>query len=371
MTEQELQDALQQKVDALKEHINDGPIADLKADIQGLNEKIEERRQSFRPQGQTFLQPFIQKASKAIPAFKQSGKQSFELELKVAEDMGLTSTTGAGVVIGDRMPGIHSEPARRPVLMDYILTGTTNSDKVTWVEANTKEGAPAFKKEFETFPLRSWETVQKTAYVKKLTVYSSFSREILEDLEGFQSEVRRDLMERIQIVLETNVLRGDEGAEAQAELKGILEYAQAWNNGTFTVTDPNVYDVIAVGINQIKKEHHNPNVILMSPSTAMQMNLTKDDNGNYVTGQNSLPVVTTTLLSDGEMLIMDGMKAMFKWRRNWVMEMTDSHGTEFIKDMFTIRLSGRGALVIKDTDAKAFVHVTSVDDAITALTPSS
>jgi HK97 family phage major capsid protein len=375
-----IQKELQKKIDELKEKMKQDAELNVKEDLQvhinNLNEKIEEMRgYSFTTTKQgSFLSPFVEKAAKAIPNFKQHGKQSFELELKsspTAESMGLTSTTGAGVVVGDRIPGIHSEPARRPIMLDYILSGTTNSDKVTWVESTDKAGEPAFKKEFEEFPQRSWQTVQKTAYVKKMAVYSNFSREILEDLEGFQNELRRDLMERIQLILDTNILRGDEGGAAEAELKGILEYAQAWDNGTFTVADANVYDVIAVAKTQIKKEHHNPNVILMSPDTAMRMNLTKDDNGNYVAGKNELPVVTSTLLSDGEMLIMDGTKAQFKWRRNWTMEMTDSHDQDFTKDMFTVRLTGRGVLVIKDTDAKAFVHVTSVDDAITALTPSS
>jgi hypothetical protein len=91
-------------------------------------------------------------------------------------------------------------------------------------------------------------------------------------------------------------------------------------------------------------------------------------NGTQVEG---LPVITNTLLGPTEILIMDGTKAQFLWKRNWQLELSDSHSENFAKDVLAVRLTGRGVLKIKNTDAKAFVHVADYTDAIAALTPSS
>jgi HK97 family phage major capsid protein len=370
---------LQPLVDKLKNYVDD-KNAELKTGLENLNDRMTIGKPLAR--SGSWIDPIVSKAGKSVDTFKNHGKTSFDVEIKsaaTAVDFGLTTTTGAGVVVADRLPGIASEPVRTPTLLETIVTGTTNSDRVTWVEKTDEAGDPAFRKEFETFPQRSWKTTMKTAYCKKLTVFSDYSREILEDVADFEQELRRDLVEKTRLALESNILNGEGGAEADQDLKGILEYAQAWGNGTFTVDAPSVYDVLSVAINQIKTEHHNPNVIMMHPSTAMQMELTKDDNGQYVTPPfvtasgtiKGLPIVTTTLLNEGEALVMDGTRARFLWRRNWTMEISDSHGDNFVEDTFTVRLTGRGALVIKDTDAKAFVHVADIDTAIVALTAAS
>ena len=360
--------------------------AGLKDEVQAQLDKLNEKFESLRlteKQANNLVDLAVSEVKGLVDTYKEKGhKSSKEIAYKVAtpEVFGLTTTTGAGIPLEDREPGLNYAPKRAPLMLDLILTGSTNSDVISWIEKTDEVGAPAFRKEFEEFPKRSWKTVVRNTLVKKIAVLAEYSKEILEDVDFFQAELRRDLVEQIQLVLDTNILRGEGGASDDQDLKGILEYAQAWTNGTFTVAKPSLYDVIAVGVNQIREQHHNPTVIVMRPKTAMRMKLTKDDNGNYVmppfTAANGvsvegLPVVTNTLLSDGEILIMDGTKAQFLWKRNWILELSDSHDDNFAKDILAVRLTGRGALKVKNTDAKAFVHVADVDDAITALTPSS
>lgn len=351
--------------------------------ITSLNEKFELMKTEQKA-NESVVDAITKDLVPMLKDLKETGRAVVkEITVKsdpVAVSMGVTTTTGAGVIQADHQLGINYAPQRQPMILNTILNGTTNSDTVTWVEKTDEVGAPAFKKEFETYPKRSWKTVLRTALVKDVTVYAEYHKNILEDLSGFDAELKRDLVEQIQLTLDTNLLRGEGGTSSDADHKGILEYAQVWDNGTFTVTDPQIYDVIAVGVNQVRKEHHNPTVICMSPSTAMQMKLTKDDNGNYVmppfvaaNGINvdGLPVLTNTLFNDGEILIMDGGKAEYKWRRNWTLEVTNSHAENFVKGVITVTLTGRGVLKIKTTDAKAFVHIASVSTAITALTPAS
>lgn len=352
---------------------------DLQHQIDKLNEKYDHSMITPNSVEKSVFMDTVLKAMKDNTGdLKKHGKVSTELVIKSGpEAMGTTTTTGAGVIIGDREPGIHSEPKRRPSILSAIATGTTDSDSVTWVERTNEQGEPAFKKEFETMPLRSWETVERKAYVKKIGVTSEYSREILEDLDGFQNEVRRDLLEKVNLLLDNELLNGTGGAEGDATIKGILEHAQSWDSGTTKVDDPSIYDVIAVGANQIEVEHHTGNTVCMHPTTYLEMSLTKDKEGKYLqppfsTGRviSGLNVITTTLFNPGELLIMDSQKAKYFFRRAWTLEMTDSHDDNFTKDVITVKLTGRGVLRIKNTDAKAFVFVSDINAAISALAGS-
>ena len=377
-------DEINQKHDDLKANFAEKAITDdIQSQIENLNEKLEAMKLT-RKEAETFVDAAIKEATPLLQAFKEKGHAvQKEISIKsapTAVSLGLTTTTGAGVVESDRETGIQYSPKRAPLMLDVILSGTTNSNSVSWVEKTDEAGAPTFRKEFETFAKRSWKTIVRTALVKKIAVYSEHSKEILEDLDGFQAELRRDLVEQIQLELDKNILRGTGGGADDADHKGILEYAQAWSNGTFTVANPTLYDVLAVAVNQIRKEHHNPTVILMNSTTQMRMKLTKDKNENYVlppfsaaNGVNveGLPVITNNLFNDNEVLVMDGSRAQFMWKRNWTLEVTNSHSDNFVKDVITVSLTGRGVLKVKNIDVKAFVHIADVNDAITALTPSS
>lgn len=407
---EEIQKALQEKIDALKKNVKEQTVdkesfetsvkelkdlheglsekyveksivEDLNKQIEGLNEKVEAMKQT-KKQAESFVDLAVKNASDLLKSYKEKGhKVGTDMNLKDVIDMGTSNAITGQIPMDDREPGLNYEPRRQPVMLNLIQSGSTNSDTVSWVEKTDQEGAPAFKKEFEVYPSRSWKSVLRTEAVKKIGVLAEYSSEITEDVDYFESELRRDLVEMIQLELDKKIWEGDGG---DTEIKGIKEHVQAWSNvfgtDTITVAEPSIYDVLAVAVNQIRVEHHNPTVIVMSPTTAMEMKLTKDENHNYVMPPfaaangvqvEGLPVVTNTLLDNGEILVMDGSKAQFLWKRNWRLEISDSHDANFAKDMLAVRLTGRGVLKVKNTDAKAFVHVADVSDAITAMTPSS
>ena len=353
---------------------------ELQTQIDKLNEKYD-AMQLTEKQAEGFADHLIKSMPKMIEMYKDRGKATSDFTMKSGpETMSVINTTGDGVVLEDRMPGINYAPERQPALLQVIRTSTTNSDTVTWVEKTDEQGEPAFKKELETYPQRSWKTIKRSALVKAIAVFAEYTREAMEDVDGFVAEVRRDLVEQIRLVLDANILNGTGGGSADADHKGILEIAQAWDNDGFGLAKANIYDVLAVAINQVQIEHHQPTGIMMHPSLAMAMKLTKDDNGNYVIPPFSaangvrvdgLPVITNTLFDKKEILVMDSNKADYKIKRDWQLLMSDSHAENFTKGVITVTLTGRGALVIKNVDYKAFVHVSDYKTAITALTSAS
>jgi len=381
---QPVNDKVKQLEEMLGEKKEDSqPVYKMAEDIQAQVDKLNEKLEAFNhtgKQAETFADQLIQKAPDLVSQYNEKKHGKIELNLKTSPiDMGLTTAITGQIPQAEREPGIAHEPKRQPLLLSLIRTGTTNSNKLEWIEKETELGEPAFKAEFESYPKRSWKSKVASTDVKKLGVLAEYSKEILEDVDYFQAELRRDLVEQLQFVLDKNILEGDGNSD---DLVGIkeLDDTLTWDNDDFQVANPSLYDVIAVGVNQVETAHHNPSVIMMHPKTAMTMKLTKDDNNNYVMPPfaaangvrvEGLPVVTNTLMGEKEIIIMDGSVAQLVWKRNWTIDISDSHGENFDKDVLAVRLSGRAALKIKGTDAKAFCILSDYDTAITALTPSS
>lgn len=349
----ELQKALQDQIDELTK----------KADK--MNEKGDNVVSIDTQLRKLITKEFVKDARSQAKGRK--GTTTFELEMKSPITMNVTQGgTDGQIPLTQREPGINYAPQRRPFVLDYIVNGVAASNDVSWVEKYGEEGEPAFKKELEKFPQRSWKHKVVSTKVKKVPVYAKYSNEALEDVDYFIGEVRRDIVEQLELVIDKEVLKGtsDSDSFSVAGLKGVLEYAQVWDSDGKTVADATTYDVLAVAINQIIEEHHTPNVIFMHPSDVLEMRLSKDKNGNYImppfaaaNGQtiDNVQIVTNTGMDKGEFLAMDGSKAAALWKRAIELKMFEQNEDDALHDLFTVTGTARLALRVKGTDAKAFV----------------
>jgi HK97 family phage major capsid protein len=351
-------DALQSQIDTMIKNIEDL--------------KTGNKKTATNPMGE-IVNGFVELAKE----MKEKGqpKVSKSMELKTVIDMGLTTAITGQIPQAEREPGIAYEPEQPLSLLNVIPTGTTTSNKLEWVEKTDEQGNPAFRAEFLAAPQRSWKSIVRSTDVQKLTVFSEFSKEILEDVDYFRSEVYRDLSTQMRLKLESSVY---EGNGTPPELKGILEYTQAWDNDGNKLeagVSANIYDVIGAAITQIGKEHHTANVVMVNNWLFRKMRWTKDSNNNYIIppfvsgGQTieNLRVVVTELVDDNELLVCDMTKAQLYIKKDLVLEMFDQHAENAIKDILVVKATMRAALKIKNTDAKAFVYCDDVAAAITAL----
>jgi HK97 family phage major capsid protein len=308
---------------------------------------------------------------------KEKGVNSVkkDMQLKTAIDMGLTTAITGQIPQAEREPGIAYAPEQPLSLLNVIPTGTTSSNKLEWVEKTDENGLPAFRAEFLAAPQRSWKSIVRSTDVSKLTVYSEFSKEILDDVDYFRSEVYRDLSTQMRLKLESSAYSGD---GTPPELKGVLEYAQPWDNDGNKLeagVSANIYDVIGAAVTQIGKEYHTANVVMVNNWLFRKMRWTKDSNNNYIIppfvsgGQTieNLRVVITELVDDNCLLVADINKAQLYIKKDLVLEMFDQHAENAIKDIVVVKATMRAALKIKNTDAKAFVYCDDVAAAITAL----
>ena len=312
---------------------------------------------------------FAQEAKTALTKLKESGTKSIvhNFEAKDATIMGVGQgyNSGAGVVLEHREDGIHQQNYRRPVLLNYMYGSLTGSDTITWVEKENEDGTPLFKKELETAPLRKYKLARKTSPVRKIMVASHYSREAMDDIQGFVSELERDLSEKARDVLDRKIWGGVGDDTEILGLKNYLHIQDIEPPYNYQIENASVLDAIAVGVKQIREEHYNPSVVVVSPQTFLDMRLTKSTDGQYIlppyqsgsgASFDGIPVVVNTLLDPYELFIMDGSAATFYWRKMWTLEVSDSHGDYFLDDVLTIKLTARGALRVRDCDQKAFAY---------------
>jgi HK97 family phage major capsid protein len=379
MTDNELKREVDKIAEGLNKKFEDSERRnkDLQEQIDELTKRSDKFNVTPGRVNKNFGTVLEKEAKTALTKMKEAGNKTYIHEFK-SDIMGVGQgyNSGAGVVLEDREPGIHQAPLRKPVILDYIPQGTTTSDTVSWLEKTSIDGVPLFKKELETAPLRKYKLARKTRGVKKIMVASHYSREAMEDIDGFVAELRRDLLEQMERVLDKNLWDGDGG---DTELLGLtnmqnLQIIQAPVN--YQITKPSILDVIALGVTQIREEHHEPTVVIVSPRTFLDMRTVKTGDGQYIlppyvsasgASFDGLPVVVNTLLDPDEIFIMDGRIARFNWRRAYQLEISDSHGDFFLDDVMTVKLTCRGVLRVKECDEKGLAYSVNYKNVVTQL----
>ena len=263
----------------------------------------------------------------------------------------------------------------RPLLVSQIIQwGTTNSPTVDWVERTTKTNNADTRAEAAAMGEGALAYTERYVKVKIVSELMKVTKEALKDTSFLASEINSELLSDVSLALDDQILSGDNTGN---NMKGITEYAQAFAAGTFaaTVDQPNEFDVLRVAYNQIfvaGKGKFMPNYILLHPTDATKMDLTKDPTtGNYIIPPfyssdgmrvNGVPVIVNTGITAGTYLIGDFMRAKGFIRDGLEIKVWDQDEDNAQKNLATITCNVRAAFRIKNQDAYAFVNGTFATD---------
>lgn len=304
---------------------------------------------------------------------KSAGGKSFEFAVKTLSE--LNSLTG-DVVEPQRDTEIYRDPVRIPLIEDLASTSSTTSNKITWTEVTTETGAPATTAELATFAEKDYEFAVFEAPILKVTVMSKHSTEILEDMPALVAEVKKMLQTDLNLKVDEKLLLG---AGTAGEFNGVYTQATAFSAGSVVVDEPNEFDVLRVAMANIAtagKGTYRPTAILMTPIDSAKLDLKKGTDGHYVmppfstadrTVIKGVRIVENTLMSAGTFLVGDFSKLTVRNKRGFTIQVATENGTDFEKDILTIRASRRLGSYIKGNDNGAFVKGT-FSTAITDLT---
>jgi hypothetical protein len=365
-------DYLSTQLEALK--VDNNAIKELTEaiDKQGLEiKRIEGAKQNAK----SFDEMIMEKAADFARLAKGEARElSFELKTEV------NRASVSSNYLGMQLPNIGQLPYSSVALASLFTSGSvspnsggiiryTDQQAVTRSAGNISEG--------NTYPESAISWITKTLSVEKVGDSIPVTMEAMADINYIASEIRR-LLEINMMLKEDSQLFSGTGATPQ--IKGVYTSAVEWNAGAYTgakAVGATIYDLIAV-LNSVirkgKESKYMPNIALINPADALSMKLTKDKNENYVQppfmtngGIDGIRIVESNQVTEGTLLMGD-----FRYGTLYTMgDVKIEAGfidKQWRDDLMTLKASKREALLIRDVDVDAFLKVTSLSDALTAIT---
>lgn len=309
---------------------------------------------------------------------------SFEITSKADLDYLAKVTSEGGSLTDVTLPlpdnAVIERAPQRPPFIEQIADVIPNmqGDNLVYVEVVNESGAPALTAELATIPEKDFKFQEFKAPLKKIAVVNKHSVELLQDAPQLVAAIKRMLVEDVNRVTDGELLSG---SGTGGHLSGILTVASELDDtevGTKRVAFANLADVIRVAITKVNAAGFRANYVILNPEDADALDLTKDESGQYVLppfrsadGQTirGARIIENTGIPAGEFLVGDFTRLHVGTKGGVEIEMTNSDGTDFVKDILTVKVRRRVAAYVRQNDNGAF-WTGDIADVIDALTAS-
>ncbi len=322
----------------------------------------------------------VETVKAGIQALSERQRNTFSFSIKSVSE--LNSLTGDVI-----QPQVVTEITRDPVRTVFIesiadVTSNMTSDALSYVEVVSESGAPLATAELGTIPEKDFTFQEFKATLKKLTVMNKHSVEILQDAPQLVSAIKGWLNEDINILTDQELINGIGTGDHLQGIFGVAEVLDATAVGSKRVAFANLADVIRVAITKIAvagKGKFLANYVLLNPVDADELDLTKDENGQYIlppfktadgTTIKGAKIIENVGIPAGEFLVGDFRKLHIGTKGGVEIEMTNSDGTDFAKDILAVKLRRRVAAYVRVNDSGAF-YTGTIADVKEALTDES
>lgn len=304
----------------------------------------------------------VKAGNRASVAFEINSKADLEYLAKSTDKADLTGD----VILPDLQPGMERAPQREVYIEQIADTAETDKDYVSYVEVVTESGAPATTLELGTIPEKDWTFQEFKKPVQKIAVANKHSVEILSDGPELVNAIKGFLAEDINITTDAQLLSGNGTAP---NLQGVLGVATDLNTliGTQILVGATHADVLRIGITKIRttgKGKFRPSHIVLNPADVEALELTKDTTGNYVLPPfiaadgsriGGATVIENVGITAGTFLMGDFRKLHIRRKGGVEIEITNSDGTDFMKDIITVKARRRLVSYVKSNDNGAFL----------------
>lgn len=260
---------------------------------------------------------------------------------------------GAGDLIrADRLPSIITPQNRTLRIRDLLPKGRTTSNAIEFMQETGFTNNAAVVAEAAQKPESSLSFDLQTAPVRTIAHFIKASVQVLDDVPALQSYIDTRLRYGLALVEETELLSGDGTGQ---HLLGLIPQATPFDVNRLKVGDTRI-DVIRRAMTQLRLSEYRADGIVLHPDDWEEIELTKDDNQDYVWANPrqlagptlwGLPVIDSTSLEPGEFLIGAFQMAAMIWdRQDAVVELSTEDSDNFQKNLVTIRAEERLALTV-------------------------
>jgi HK97 family phage major capsid protein len=287
-------DALTVKFDAFLDsakEVNDETIKSLKDSLKAQGEELTKMKENKNNVVMSIADSIEKQLRETIKANKSDFEKlktekgaTMSMTLKAAGTI-LTSTNLTPV--GNRIARTETDPntigfvRRNPFMLDLVSVGNTNAKVCYWVEMVNEDGTVAMTAEGSAKAQVDYDYVEASAQVRKATAYMKASKEMLDDVDNFVSDMRDDLVERIRLFVDNQILVGDGTGE---NLTGIAANATPFAAGALaaSVDDAQETDCLRAAIAQVVRNEFYPTACVVHPDVMAKMDLTKATDGQYI-----------------------------------------------------------------------------------------
>ena len=288
-----------------------------------------------------------------------------KMTLKVVGDMSLGGNTTGQVPQADRNPIIGDTKSRSIKLMDLVTIGSIGSNLKEWMYVANNDGTAGATAEGILKNQIDFDIVVGSQKVEKITAFVTVTDEMLDDEAQMSTLINSKLAIELNKALEQGVY---DGSGVSPILNGIETVSPVFAAGVFAglVDNANEVDVLQVASNQIEiADQDMATAILMHPSDVTSLLLTKmsSTDKRYVErlqmiagtlSFDGIPVVKTTLVTQGEFLMGDFTKAKVDFKQGVTIEV-GYNADNFVKNYKTIRAEVRAVCYVENNDRPAFV----------------
>jgi len=250
---------------------------------------------------------------------------------------------------------IYMDPLRPNRVRDLIPVNPTRFSLIEYVQENVLNINAAMVAEGAQKPESSVGFVDATTPVRVLAHWMPVARQLLDDINGLETYLNTRLLGGLKMVEDDQILYGDGLGQ---NLTGLMvasgTQSATWSAGTHGDTQ---IDAIRRAMTLAQLAYYPVDGIVMNPVDWEKIELIKSTEGLYVwvnvaTGAGpslwKVPVVTTTAMHSGDVLLGAFNMACTLWDREEAnMRMSEHHADFFTKNMVAMLIEERIGLSVQ------------------------
>jgi len=319
----------------------------------------------------------LSKSDDIIGALKsQSG--SINLEIKASQTAGDIAT---GTDFAEMESGVGQIATRQTFVKNLFARVNTQKEYIKYNDQETivrdAKNVAACATSTHLSKL-TWKV--RTLQITKVRDFVDVCIDMLDDAEFVGGEINELVMNDVALKVDSQLLLSDGIYPNTNSVAAVASTMVAGDYAT-KIQNPTKVDVLKVAAAQIsdfgQNNKFNANIAVMNPVDATLMLLEKDANDNYLlpnfvtqNGVNigAVTVITNQLVPLDEAYVFDTTKGRVYQRKGVSVSFAFENATNFENELVTVKAYERLNLRVRNVDANAFMHISSLSAMVTALT---
>ena len=293
---------------------------------------------------------------------KQDGRVRTRIEVK-----NTVTNTIAGT-FSERRPGIVEGAWRVFTIEDLLVNVPTSANAIDWLRENVFTNAAAETAEGAQKPESSITLTPGTMPVSTVAHWIKITRQLAMDNAALAAYITRRMVYGVNIRVENQLVGGNGVAPNISGLTLAGNFtAHGYTAASLTglgLSPTNRFDLIGKMIGDCATADYPADVVILNTSDWWTMRLAKDGQGRYLLGDPGSTVVPT--LFGRPVVASNAMAAGMVWvgslaqaatlhtREGIAVDLSDSDGDNFTKNLITIRAERRLALTVEKPAAARY-----------------